>query len=70
MRFSSSNVPTLKEIKELDFVLDAKQKNNGNFELKIKENIDDLINWLKGYEIERLSIEDASLEEIFLHYYD
>lgn len=69
VRFSSSNVPKLKEIKELDFVLDAKQKNNGNFELKIKENIDDLINWLKGYEIERLSIEDASLEDIFLHYY-
>ncbi len=70
VRFSSSNVPTLKEIKALDFVLDADKKNNGNFKLKIKENIDDLINWLKGYEIERLSIEDASLEEIFLHYYD
>ncbi len=70
VRFSSSKVPTLEEIKELDFVLDANQKNNGDFKLKIKENIDDLINWLKGYEIERLSIEDASLEEIFLHYYD
>ncbi len=70
VRFSPSSVPKLKEIKELDFVLDAKQKNNGNFELKIKENIDPLISWLKGYEIERLSIEDANLEEIFLHYYD
>jgi len=70
VRFSPSKVPKLEEIKELDFVLDANQKNNGNFELKIKENIGDLINWLKEYKIDRLSIEDASLEEIFLHYYD
>ncbi|MBY9000385.1 MAG: ABC transporter ATP-binding protein [Candidatus Heimdallarchaeota archaeon] len=70
VRFSSSKVPKIEEIKELTFVLEVNQENNGNFKLKIKENINELLNWLSKYKIERLSIEDSSLEEIFLHYYD
>ena len=33
------------------------------------EDVNALIGFLSGYDIERIAIEDASLEEIFLQYY-
>jgi hypothetical protein len=40
------------------------------YSLKIKEDVNELLRFLADYEIERLSIEDATLEEIFLQYYE
>jgi len=37
--------------------------------LKVKEDINKLLKVLTNYEIDRLSVEDATLEEIFLQYY-
>ena len=37
--------------------------------LKVKDDVNGLLKVLTRYEIDRLSIEDATLEEIFLQYY-
>ena len=57
-------------ILELDSVISCHKENDTTLILKIKEDINEFLNWIGNYDIERLTIEDASLEEIFLHYYE
>jgi len=68
--FSSSNVPDEEDFRELDSVISVERNNERTFTLKIKEDVNELLRWLTGYEIERLALEDATLEEIFLQYYE
>lgn len=55
---------------KLDCVIELSKINDRVLKLKVKENIDGLLKLLTNFEIERLTIEDATLEEIFLHYYE
>ncbi|MCG3220872.1 MAG: ABC transporter ATP-binding protein [Candidatus Heimdallarchaeota archaeon] len=59
-----------KEIMKLDSVISCERVNDTTLELKVKENISEFLNWIKDIDITRITIEDASLEEIFLHYYE
>ncbi len=68
--FSSNNSPNEKDFKSVQSIVSFEKSNNNAYRLKIKENIDELLSWLTGYDVERITIEDASLEEIFLHYYE
>ncbi|NPD88319.1 MAG: ABC transporter ATP-binding protein [Asgard group archaeon] len=58
------------EIMKLDSVISCERVNNTTLVLKVKENISEFLNWIKDIDILRITIEDASLEEIFLHYYE
>ena len=68
--FSSNNSPNEKDFKSVQSIISFEKSNNNSYRLKIKENIDELLSWLTDYDVERITIEDASLEEIFLHYYE
>ncbi|MCK5403012.1 ABC transporter ATP-binding protein, partial [Candidatus Bathyarchaeota archaeon] len=70
IKFSPSTSPSEENFKELDSVISIEKIDKTTFRLKIKEDVNKLLQWLKTYEIERLIIEDATLEEIFLQYYE
>ena len=54
----------------LDSVISCKKENDTTLVLKVKEDINEFLNKIANFDIERLTIEDATLEEIFLHYYE
>ncbi len=66
----SHTIPDEAEIKTLSSVVSI-QKNgqNGKFILKVKENLNDFLRFLTSYQIKRLTLTDADLEEVFLHFY-
>ena len=70
IRFKPFNVPNEEDFLELDSVISVEKNDERTFSLKIKEDVNELLKWLAGYEIERLALEDATLEEIFLQYYE
>lgn len=49
--------------------IDVKEKNNNTIKFKNNKPIDELIKTLANYKIEKILIEEATLEDIFLHYY-
>jgi len=65
----TSEVPDLETLKAIDSVISAEAEDEDTLLLKVKEDINELLKVLTMYEIDRLSIEDATLEEIFLQYY-
>ena len=66
----SSEVPPLETLEAIDSVISAEAEDEDTLLLKVKEDINELLKVLTNYELDRLSIEDATLEEIFLQYYD
>ncbi|MHA1330220.1 MAG: ATP-binding protein DrrA1-3 family domain-containing protein, partial [Candidatus Hodarchaeales archaeon] len=69
IKFDPSTVPSLKDQSSLDSVIDVQQTSKTKFKLKIKEDVNELLKFLTQYKVQRITIEDASLEEIFLQYY-
>jgi ABC-2 type transport system ATP-binding protein len=65
----SSDVPPLKSIESIDSVISAEAEDEDTLLLKVREDINELLRFLTNYKLDRLSIEDATLEEIFLQYY-
>ena len=70
IKFPSQEKISEENILALDSVISCYKENSTTLVLKVRENISELLNWINKFEIERLTIEDASLEEIFLHYYE
>ncbi|MFX1325340.1 MAG: ABC transporter ATP-binding protein [Promethearchaeota archaeon] len=70
IKFSSKSVPTEDDLNNLDSIISREQLNETTFKLIIKEDVNELIKWLTNYRIKRLTIEDASLEDIFLQFYE
>ncbi len=66
----SSDVPSLESLEAIDSVISAEAEDEDTLLLKVREDINELLRFLTNYKLERLSIEDASLEEIFLQYYE
>jgi len=60
--------PSEEEIKQLQTVISVEKENSTTFNLKIKEDVNELIKWLANYDIERFTCEEATLAEIFLHF--
>ena len=65
----TSEVPSLESLEAIDSVISAEAEDENTLLLKVKENINELLRLLIQYEIDRLSVEHATLEEIFLQYY-
>jgi ABC-2 type transport system ATP-binding protein len=57
------------ELRALPGVQAVEQQKNGSYNLKIAGSIDPLIKVLARYEVRRLAIEEAPLEEVFLRFY-
>ena len=69
IRFHPSKVPSEKELAQFESVISVERTNETTFTLRIKEDVNELLRWLSNYHIERISILDATLDEIFLQYY-
>ena len=69
IRFHPSKVPSEKELAQFESVISVERTNETTFTLKIKEDVNELLRWLSNYHIERISILDVTLDEIFLQYY-
>ena len=65
----TSVVPDLEELEAIDSVISVEAEDEDTLLLKVKEDINELLRFLTNYELDRLSISDATLEEIFLQYY-
>ena len=65
----TSEVPDLETLEAIDSVISVEAKDEYTLLLKVKDDVNELLKVLTRYEIDRLSIEDATLEEIFLQYY-
>lgn len=69
IQFSGENVPSEEEIRQLDTVISVHMVKKNTYELKIGENVKELLEYIMKYDIKRFTCEDADLEEIFLQYY-
>jgi len=65
----TSEVPDLEALKAINSVISAEVEDEDTLLLKVKEDINELLRFLTNYELDRLSVQDATLEEIFLQYY-
>ncbi|MHA2052233.1 MAG: ABC transporter ATP-binding protein [Candidatus Hodarchaeales archaeon] len=70
IKFDPSNLPTLTDFPSNETIISVEQIKKTVFNLTISKDINPLLQWLNNYQINRLTIEDASLEEIFLQYYE
>jgi ABC-2 type transport system ATP-binding protein len=62
-------LPDEEEFTALDTVISVEKVNGYTYKMKIKEDVNNLMKLLTNYKIKRLTVEDASLQEIFLEYY-
>tara|TARA_B100001750_G_scaffold227432_1_gene221066 strand:+ start:406 stop:1380 length:975 start_codon:yes stop_codon:yes gene_type:complete len=67
--FSRSSSINIDEIKNMKSVISVEQNRNNSFVIKIKGDSNGLINFLSKHRFQNLTIEDPSLEDIFLQYY-
>ncbi|MHA2295074.1 MAG: ATP-binding cassette domain-containing protein [Candidatus Hodarchaeales archaeon] len=70
VKFEDKSEPTEEDFKSLKTVISVEKNNNGAFKLSIGEGVNELFEWLTQYEIKHFTCEDATLEEIFLKFYD
>ena len=68
--FSPEKVPSIEDFQGLSTVRSVVKENDRRFKLTVMEDVNELVRWLSDYPVERLNIEDASLEEIFLQFYE
>jgi ABC-2 type transport system ATP-binding protein len=68
IKFSSSE-PEISEFERLESVIDV-EKTDKEFKLKVLEDVNELLKFLTNYTVKRIRIEDATLEDIFLQYYE
>ncbi|MBN1682447.1 ABC transporter ATP-binding protein [Candidatus Bathyarchaeota archaeon] len=61
--------PSIEVFSSITNILSVSKNNDDSYSFHIKEDINPLIRFLSTMNIEKLSVEDASLEEIFLQYY-
>ncbi|MFW9903310.1 MAG: ATP-binding cassette domain-containing protein [Candidatus Thorarchaeota archaeon] len=66
----NGNIPLENDIEQLETVISIERTKKDTFILKIKEDVNELLRWLSKYDIKRFTCEDATLEEIFLQYYE
>ncbi|KKL78415.1 hypothetical protein LCGC14_2025100, partial [marine sediment metagenome] len=64
--FKNGNLPSIDDLGSLPSVISTKKINEETFILQVKEDVNDLLKLITNYSIHRISIEDATLEEIFL----
>ena len=67
--FKDGNIPNLDDFKAISSVIFVDKQNEKTFNLQVSEDINELMKFITNYGIHRISIQDASLEEIFLQYY-
>ena len=70
IKFDPSNVPEISDFPKNSTIISVDQIKKTVFNLTISKDVNSFLQWLRSYQIMRITIEDASLEEIFLQYYE
>ncbi|MFX1516824.1 MAG: ATP-binding cassette domain-containing protein [Promethearchaeota archaeon] len=70
IQFNGTSVPSEEEITKLNTVISVEQTKTNTFVLKIQEDVNELLKWISNYDVKRFTCEDATLEEIFLQFYE
>ena len=65
----SNSHPTVDKFNQLDSVVTVEKINGHAFSLKVKEDVNELLQLLTHFKVKRLTIEDSSLQDIFLQFY-
>lgn len=68
IEFEDGQAPEIGEIQTIPNVFSAEKKAN-SFHIKVKEDVNDLMKFVTSRRIKRMTLEDSSLEDIFLTYY-
>jgi len=70
IKFSSKAMPGEKEFKGLTSIITMEKIDEKTFHLMVKEDINELLKVLTNYNVKRMTVNDASLEDIFLKFYE
>ena len=70
IKFSSKRMPEVTEFKELTSIIKTEKIDEKTYQLTVKEDINDLLKLLTNYNVKRMTVNDASLEDIFLKFYE
>ncbi|MFW9906677.1 MAG: ATP-binding cassette domain-containing protein [Candidatus Thorarchaeota archaeon] len=68
VEFKSGEAPSIDEFKANPNVINV-EKRDGTFHIRVKEDVNDLLKLIISRNVKRMTLEDTSLEEIFLEYY-
>jgi hypothetical protein len=68
VEFIDGEAPDLSEFQAVPNVFSVEKKANIYF-VKVKEDVNDLLKFVTARRIKRMTLEDSSLEDIFLTYY-
>lgn len=68
VEFEDGQLPELAEFEAIPNVFSVEKKEN-NFLVKVKEDVNDLVRFVSLRRIKRMTLEDSTLEDIFLTYY-
>ena len=68
--FEKGTMPTKDDFKQLDAVISVEKLSSDTFKLQIGKDVGSVLKYVSQYDILRFTCEDASLEEIFLQYYE
>jgi ABC-2 type transport system ATP-binding protein len=67
--FKNGSIPNEEDFKGISSVISVTKENSVTFVLQVKEDINELMKFITKFSINRISIQDVSLEDIFLQYY-
>ena len=70
IKFSSKRMPKEAEFKGLTSIIKMEKIDKNTFHLMVKEDINELLKLLTDYNVKRMTVNDASLEDIFLKFYE
>ena len=68
VEFMKGEVPNIDAIKSIPNVISV-EKRDGTYQIRVKEDVNDLLKLITSQRVKRMTLEDSSLEEIFLEYY-
>jgi ABC-2 type transport system ATP-binding protein len=68
VEFKKGETPNIDAIKAIPNVISV-EKMDGTYQIRVKEDVNDLLKLVTSQRIKRMTLEDSSLEEIFLEYY-
>jgi ABC-2 type transport system ATP-binding protein len=69
IKFSSKTTPSEAELSALESIIEVEKIDEKTYHLIVKEDINELLKLLTNFKVKRLTVEDSSLENIFLQFY-
>ena len=69
VEFMKGEAPNIDAIKAIPNVISVEKKDGTAFHITVKEDVNELLKLVTSQRIKRITLEDSSLEDIFIEYY-